>query len=161
RHLSSANEVRRLITAVMWPQEDITDRLSSPDIPSLLNRDPDLTRIVRRSGGTITLDGGPLTTAGWRRIWQWRQEWLALPSQVVPTVIGPDQVVRPGIEGLGYLADLAGPAGPRPRLPMPAETTIGQDTRPAATAPGLAGRRLLISGLGVQVPRGAPEVFTF
>ncbi|MGH3250095.1 MAG: DsbA family protein, partial [Trebonia sp.] len=102
RHLSSANEVRRLITAVMWPQEDITDRLSSPDIPSLLNREPDLTQIVRRSGGTITLDGGPLTTAGWRRIRQWRQEWLTLPSQVIPAVVGPDQIVRSGTEGLRY-----------------------------------------------------------
>ena len=100
RHLSSAYEVRRLITAVMWPQEDITDRLASPDIPSLLLRDPDMARIVRRSGGTIAPDGGPLTTAGWRRIRQWRQEWLALPSQVIPAVIGPDQVVRPGIDGL-------------------------------------------------------------
>ena len=50
-HLSSAYEVRRLITGVMWPQEDITDRLASPDIPSLLLRDPDMARIVRRSGG--------------------------------------------------------------------------------------------------------------
>jgi len=39
-HLSSAYEVRGLTTAVMWPQEDITDRLASLDIPSLLLRDP-------------------------------------------------------------------------------------------------------------------------
>ena len=119
---SSAYEVRRLITGVMWPQEDITDRLASPDIPSLLLRDPDLTRIVRRSGGTIAWDGQPLTTVGWRRIRQWRQEWLALPSQVVPAVTGLDQVVRPGREGLRYLADLASTAGPRavcPYLPVP------------------------------------------
>jgi 2-hydroxychromene-2-carboxylate isomerase len=108
RHLSSAYEVRRLITGLMWPQEDITDRLASPDIPNLLNRDPDLARIVRRSGGTIALDGGPLTTAGWLRIRRWRQEWLALPSQVIPAVIGPDRIVRSGTDGLHYLADLAG-----------------------------------------------------
>jgi 2-hydroxychromene-2-carboxylate isomerase len=47
-HLSSAYEVRRLITAMMWPAEDITDRLASPDIPSLLLRDTDMARIVRR-----------------------------------------------------------------------------------------------------------------
>ncbi len=132
-HLSSAHEVRRLVTAVMWPQEDITDRLASPDIPSLLLRDPDLARIVRRSGGTIAVDGGPLTTAGWRRIRQWRREWLGLPSQVVPTVIGPDHVVRPGIEGLRYLADLAGRAGVRPLLPARAGTEQSLDVWPAAT----------------------------
>ena len=30
RHLSSAYEVRRLVTRLMWPQEDIGDRLASP-----------------------------------------------------------------------------------------------------------------------------------
>jgi len=123
-HLSSAYEVRRLITGLMWPQEDITDRLASPDIPNLLDRDPDLARIVRRSGGTIAPDGGPLTTTGWRRIRRWREEWLTLPSQVIPAVIGPDQIVRSGIDGLHYLADLADAAdmaaGPLPgRNPEP------------------------------------------
>ena len=129
-HLSSAYEVRRLITGVMWPQEGITDRLASPEFPSLLLRDPDMARIVRRSGGTIAPDGGPLTTTGWRRIRQWRQEWLALPSQVIPAVIGPDQVVRPGIDGLRYLAELAGTAGLRPLLPPVPEPS-------RATTPGL------------------------
>lgn len=107
QHLSSAHEVRRLITAVMWPQEDIADRLASPDIPSLLLRDPDLARGVRRAGGTIAPDGQPLTMAGWQRIWQWRQKWLALPCQVIPAVIGADQVVRSGADGLRYLAEIA------------------------------------------------------
>jgi 2-hydroxychromene-2-carboxylate isomerase len=129
-HLSSAIEVRRLVTTVMWPQEDITDRLASPEFPSLLLRDTDMARIVRRLGGTITPDGGPLTVAGWRRIRQWRQEWLALPSQVIPAATGPDQVLRPGTEGLRYLADLARTADPRP--PPPARgTKPGHDARPA------------------------------
>jgi DSBA-like thioredoxin domain len=133
-HLSSAYELRRLITWVMWPQEDITDRLASPEFPSLLLRDPDMTRIVRRSGGTIAPDGGPLTIAGWRRIRRWRQEWLALPSQAIPAVIGPGQIVRPDIEGLRYLADLASTAGLRPRLHAENSTGPGHpacDDRPA------------------------------
>ena len=89
--------------AVMWPQEDITGRLASPDLPSLLLRDTELARIVRRSGGTIVRDGGPLTADGWQRIRRWRQEWLALPSQVIPAVTGRDRIVRPGIEGLRHL----------------------------------------------------------
>ena len=64
----------------------------------------------------------------------WRQEWLALPSQVIPAVIGPDQIVRPGIEGLRYLADLASSADLQPRLPLTAETAPGRDARPAAIA---------------------------
>ena len=115
----------------MWPQEAITDRLASPDLPSLLLHDPDLTRIVRRSGGTIAWDGQPLTTVGWRRIRQWRREWLALPSQVVPAVTGPDQVVRPGIQGLRDLARAphrrALPAAPA----RACRNRAAPDTRPA------------------------------
>ena len=110
RHLSSAYEVRPLITGLMWRPEAITDRLASPDIPSLLDQDPDLARIVRRSGGTIAPDGGPLTTAGWLRIRRWREEWLALPSQTIPAVVGPDQIVRSGTAGLDYLAGLCAAA---------------------------------------------------
>jgi hypothetical protein len=161
-HLSSAYEVRRLVTAVMWPQEGITNRLASPDFPSLLLRDPELARIVRRSGGTIAPDGGPLTTAGWRRIRQWRQEWLALPSQVIPAVIGPDHVVRPGIDGLRYLADLAGTAGLRPLLPACAGTEPGRDARPAAIAArpdevakhGRGSRRSCLTWRGVPATAG-------
>jgi 2-hydroxychromene-2-carboxylate isomerase len=134
-HLSSAYEVRRLITAVMWPEEDITDRLASPDIPSLLLHDTDLARIVRRSGGTIAPDGQPLTTTGGRRTRQWRQEWLALPSQVIPAVIGPDQIVRPGADGLRYLADLAIAAG------VAARPRAGQDTAPARSRQPVAAAR--------------------
>jgi 2-hydroxychromene-2-carboxylate isomerase len=134
QHLSNAYEVRRLITAVMWPQEDITDRLASPDIPSLLLHDTDLARIVRRSGGTIAPDGQPLTTTGWRRIRQWRQEWLALPGQVIPAVIGPDQVLRPGTDGLRYLADLATAAGLAPRLRTGTHTAPARGRQPVAAA---------------------------
>lgn len=133
-HLSSAQEVRRLITPVMWPQEDFTDRLASPDFPSLLLRDTDLNRIVRRTGGTITLDGGPVTTAAWQRIRQWRQEWLALPSQVIPAVVGVDRVLRSGIDGLRYLADLADPAGLRPLPHARSGSESGRDARRAEAA---------------------------
>jgi hypothetical protein len=107
RHISSAYDVRRLITDLMWPADPVLPRLASPDLPGTLDHDPDLARIVRRSGGTITPDGGPLTTAGYRRIRQWRREWLVLPRQVIPAVVGPDSFYA-GADGLRYLADLAG-----------------------------------------------------
>jgi hypothetical protein len=65
----------------MWPREHVAVRLASLDFPSLLLRDTDMTRIVRRSGGTFALNGVPLTTAGWRRVQQWRQEWLCCPAR--------------------------------------------------------------------------------
>jgi hypothetical protein len=58
----------------------------------------------------------------------------ALPSQVIPAVIGPDQVVRSGIDGLCYLADLAGAASPRRRRPVGAETAPDAGRQPLAAA---------------------------
>jgi 2-hydroxychromene-2-carboxylate isomerase len=135
-HLSSPYEVRRLVTDLTWPHEDVAQRLASSDFPGLLLRDPDVTRVVHRSGGTIALNGVALTMTGWRRVRQWRQEWLALPSQVIPAVIGSDHIVRPGVKGLRYLAGLGGSAGLPASLPAQAGTAPGRDVgrAPAASA---------------------------
>jgi 2-hydroxychromene-2-carboxylate isomerase len=133
-NLSSPHEVSRLVTDLMWPQEDVAVRLANPDFPSPLLRDTDMTRIVRRSGGTIALNGVPLTTVGWQRVRQWRREWLALPSQVIPAVIGPDHVTRPGVEGLRYLAELTSTAGLSARLPAQTGAASGQGPRQAQAA---------------------------
>jgi hypothetical protein len=110
RNLSSAYEVRRVITEVMWPADPVYLHLVSPDLPNPLLHDPDLRRIVRRSGGTVTPDGGPLTTTGDSRSRRWRQQWLALPQQVIPTVISPSGTVHFGADGLRCLATIVGPA---------------------------------------------------
>ena len=78
--------------------------LTSPDLPLPLLHDPDPVRIVRRSGGTVTPDGGPLTSTGYRRCRDWQEQWLALPQQVTPAVIGPDGTVHVGADGLRCLA---------------------------------------------------------
>jgi hypothetical protein len=108
RNLSSPNEVRQVITGVVWPKDPIYFHLMSPDLPDPILHDPDPRRIVRREGGTVTPDGGPLTTTGYRRIQQWRQRWLALPQQVIPVVISPSGTVHFGADGLRCLAGIAG-----------------------------------------------------
>ena len=71
-------------------------------------------RIVRRSGGTVTVDGGPLTITGYRRCRDWQEQWLALPRQVTPAVIGPDGTVHVGADGLRCLAAIMATAGALP-----------------------------------------------
>lgn len=66
RHISSAYDVRRVSTGLMSPTVQITPYLRS-ELPRPLDHECDLSRIVRRSGGTIVADGAPLTTTGWRR----------------------------------------------------------------------------------------------
>jgi hypothetical protein len=118
RNLSGPHDVRRVITQVVWPTDPIYLHLESPDLPDPILHDPDPMRIVRREGGTVTPDGGPLTSTGYQRIRQWRQAWLALPQQVVPAVISPSSTVHFGADGLRCLAGIAGsPAVPRDAAP--------------------------------------------
>jgi hypothetical protein len=106
RRLSSAREVRDLVREIMAPPDRILPHLLSPDLPLQILHEPDPAAIMRRSGGTISMAGDPLTTAGYRRIRLWRQGWLTLPSQVIPAVIDPGGRLHPGIAGLEYLAGL-------------------------------------------------------
>ena len=114
RNMSSAYDVRRVVAALLWPADPIYPHLVSPDLPTSVLHDPDPMRIVRREGGTITPDGGPLTTAAYHRARQWRQQWLALfepalPEPAIPAVIGPDGAVHVGPDGLRCLAGIVGP----------------------------------------------------
>jgi hypothetical protein len=104
QNLSSAYDVRRVVTAITWPAPPVYFHLTSPDLPLPVLHDPDPVRVVRRSGGTVTLDGGPLTITGYRRCRDWQEQWLALPRQVTPAVIGPDGAVHVGADGLRCLA---------------------------------------------------------
>jgi hypothetical protein len=106
QNLSSAREVRDLVREIMAPPDRILPHLVSPDLPLEILHEPDPAAVMRRSGGTISMAGDPLTTAGYRRIRLWRQGWLTLPSQVIPAVIDPGGRLHPGIAGLEYLAGL-------------------------------------------------------
>ena len=113
--LSSAYDVRRVVTAITWPADPVYFHLTSPDLPVPLLHDPDPARIVRRSGGTVTPDGGPLTSTGYRRCRDWQEQWLALARPVTPAVIGPDAEVYAGADGLRCLAAIMVTAGVLPR----------------------------------------------
>jgi hypothetical protein len=114
QNLSSAYDVRRVVTSITWPTDPIYFHLASPDLPMPLLHDPDLTRIVRWSGGTVTPDGGPLTSTGYRRCRDWQEQWLALPRQVTPAVVGPNGAVHSGADGLRRLAAILVPASALP-----------------------------------------------
>jgi hypothetical protein len=114
RNMSSAYDVRRVVAALLLPTDPIYPHLVSPDLPAPVLHDPDPMQITRREGGTITPDGGPLTTTAYNRARQWRQQWLglfepALPEPAIPAVIGPDGAVHAGPDGLRCLAGILGP----------------------------------------------------
>ena len=124
RNMSSAYDVRRVVAALLWPADPIYPHLVSPDLPTPVLHDPNPMQIVRREGGTITPDGGPLTTTAYNRARQWRQQWLAL--------------FEPGHPG----RDRPGRRGPR----RPGRTTLpGRDPR--------AGRSQLARRPGLTITR--------
>jgi len=142
RRVSAVYEVRHLIADVMCPPEPIWPRLISPDLPGALLHDPDVNRIVRRSGGTVTVYDGALTATASRRIRRWRQEWLALPQPLTPVVIPPDGAVLARLGALRYLA---------------AAASIGTPSPPALDqqVPDSADRDGLRAGLLPRAQRGA------
>ena len=156
RNMSSAYDVRRVITGLLWPADPIYPHLVSPDLPISLLHDPDPMRIVRREGGTITPGGDPLTIAAYQRATQWRQQWLALfeparpePSlfelarsePATPAVIGPDGAVHAGPDALRCLAGIVGP------------DALSWRTAPAPPPPGAPSGRL---DAGRQADPGVP-----
>ncbi len=143
RHLSSAYDVRRIVTDLIWLPP--LPAPASPDLAGPLLHDPDLAQSVRRAGGTIASDGAPLMSVAYLRIGQWRQEWLALPQQVVPVVIGPDGALHLGTDGLRWLADLAA-AGP-----VRAAGASGR--RPRAAAAGLRPSTARAAGIRLSIRR--------
>ena len=151
RNMSSAYDVRRVVAALQWPADPISLHLASPDLPAPVLHDPDPMRIVRREGGTITPDGGPLTTAAYDQARQWRQQWLALfepalAEPALPAVIGPDGAVHVGPDGRTALPGRDRGSG-RPQLALrraghhpapPGQLGHGRRAEPGATElPGL------------------------
>jgi hypothetical protein len=142
RRVSTVYDVRHLIADVMCPPEPILHHLISPDLPVPLLHDPDVNRVVRRSGGTVTVYEGPLTAAGERRIRRWQREWRALPAPVTPVVIAPGGEVLARLGALRYLTETASVG----TLPPPAQDQQvpggGPGRSPAGTLPAEpAGRR--------------------
>lgn len=72
RNISSPYEVRRIVTELMYPPVPLA-RHRATEIARRCAATP-TRRVTRRLGGTVTPDGGPLTTAAWLRIRDWRQE---------------------------------------------------------------------------------------
>lgn len=113
RHLSSAYEVRRIITDVMWPRVPLGPYRSTT-LPQPMSGDPDPWKATRCQGGTIAPDGGPLTTVGYWRIRTWREEWRALDRPRLPVLIDEHGTLYEAADAVLVLADRARTRPPRP-----------------------------------------------
>lgn len=132
RHLSSAYDVRPVITSVTYPPFPVGPyRRSALPMPGY--GDPEPLHLTRILGGTIAANGVPMSVTGWRRAEQWRREWLALAAPAVPTVVSPTGELLPGVRGLAYLASLLPDPEPAAR-PVPAAAPPRPATVLAAAA---------------------------
>lgn len=123
RHLSSAYDVRRIITDVTYPRVPIGPYLST-SLPRPMTGDPDPWTATRRQGGVIAPDGGPLTTLGYRRIRAWREQWLALNRPRLPILVDGHGAVYDGADAVRRLAGQTPP--PAPALAFPTEPVGGR-----------------------------------
>ena len=139
RHLSSAYDVRPIITAITSPPLDVLSRLGLElPLPGLDFADP--AGSTRRYGGTIAPNGAPLTTSGWRRIRTWRSDWLALGQPAVPAAVDIDATAHRGIDALRWLASL---------LPESAQRQATRPTVPT-TRPATEGRTATNAAIGAS-----------
>ena len=113
RHLSSAYEVRRIITDLMWPRVPLGPYRSTT-LPRPMSGDPDPWKATRRQGGTIAPDGGPLTTIGYRRIRTWRDEWHTLGRPRLPVLIDANGTLHEAADAVLALAGRPLSQAPRP-----------------------------------------------
>jgi 2-hydroxychromene-2-carboxylate isomerase len=105
-NISSPNQVRKLVAALMYPPSPFGWHLTSPDIPTQIHRGPDPRLLPRWSGCTIATDGGPLTSQGHHRIRTWQQEWRAVSGGTVPALVTGDGTAVTGVAALAHLAGL-------------------------------------------------------
>lgn len=134
RPISSPYEVRRLVTDLLWPAPD-RDAMRATDLPQPVDRDPDMSRVTRRTGGTVSCDGQPLTTTAWRQLTAWRGAWLELPTPAVPAVVTATGEALTEGEALEWLARLVGKCPTEATLPTGAVAPTGScRAEPVATA---------------------------
>ncbi|WP_396448360.1 DsbA family protein [Actinomadura sp.] len=105
RHVSSPYEIRRIVAELMYPRTPPDVHRYGPDLPMAIDTGRVALGTERRFGATVSVQGGPLTLAGQRRVEQWRAEWQSR-TQVVPAVVSPDGELLPGLAGLARLAEL-------------------------------------------------------
>lgn len=72
---------------------------------------------MRRSGGTITRLGGPISSAGHRRMVTWSQNWESRGRPQLPVIVTTNGQVLAGEAGLTHLLGLLSPA--RSAVPQP------------------------------------------
>lgn len=83
------DDVRRLLYTAYWRNGA---NIGSPEVLRRLLTGPILrgrstSEPLRQSGYAVAVSGGPITTAAWRRIWAWREEWTRLGTSALPALV--------------------------------------------------------------------------
>lgn len=120
RNISSAYEVRRIITDLMYPAVPLR-WYSSTDMATPGVRRPRPAPDPPGAWAGYSPRMAALTTTAWERIRNWRQQWLVLSDPVVPTAVDQDGAVHAGVDGLRFLPDLVQHTATS--VPIPAQRT--------------------------------------
>lgn len=109
RNISDALPTREVVAAAVEPAPPagpVGEDRRTPNQPVVDLGDPDVQRISRRMGVTISPSGGPTSTAAQRSLDLWREEWLAISGGTVPVVVDESGTPHVGVAGLVLLGRL-------------------------------------------------------
>lgn len=73
---------------------------------------------LRRWGHAVDVTGGPMTTAGWRLVREWRGEWTGLGKEVVPVLVPHDEPPVFGVDAVQHAGELMGEWAVDPSTPL-------------------------------------------
>ncbi len=104
------DDVRRLLFALYWEDgvdignpSSLRSPLAAPILRGSSAADP-----LCRFGYAVSVMRGPITTAAWRRIRAWRDEWQALGARQLPVLVDGIGTKLSGTEALRYLGEHKG-----------------------------------------------------
>lgn len=73
---------------------------------------------LRRWGHAVDVTGGPMTTAAWRLVREWRGEWTSLGKEVVPVLVPHDEPPVFGVDAVQHAGELMGEWAVDPSTPL-------------------------------------------
>jgi hypothetical protein len=120
-------EVRSLLFGAFWMHAiDLADaRVVRTLLIDAVRSGSSTSDLLKDWGYAVAVSGGPVTTAGWRLIGTWSEQWRATGKETVPALLVGDAAPRFGVDAVEWLGaellrrGLGSRPVPTPVIPRP------------------------------------------
>lgn len=125
------DDIRRILFTARWQEgADIGNpEMLRTRLAGAILRGSSTSWPLQEAGYAVSVSGGPITSAAWRRIRDWRDEWTRLGTGAALTLVADDGLPVTGTTALRRLEKelLAADADPEPVLPDPTRYPTSRD----------------------------------